>query len=113
MTVEEYIEAKVLPEYRGMVTTLRTLMREVAPHATELISYGVIMWRGKRGMWIINATKNGLTVSFSKGASFEDPYHLLEGAGKVAKTIWLKRPEDINQEAMRYYMREALKLDEA
>lgn len=112
MTVAEYIEAKVLPEYRDMVARLRKLMRECAPDATELISYGVIMWRGKHGIWIINPTKNGLTLSFSRGASFEDKYHLLEGVGKVAKTIWLKQPSDIHEEALRYYMKQALKFDE-
>lgn len=112
MTVEEYIAAKVQPEHLDMLERLRKLMRIAAPEANEVISYGVIMWRGKRGLWIINPTKNGLTLSFSKGASFEDPYHLLTGAGKVAKTIWLQQPGDINEEAFKYYMDQALKHDE-
>lgn len=112
MTVDEYIKEKVQPEYMGMVEQLRMLMRAAAPEANEIISYGVIMWRGKRGLWVINPTKNGLTVSFSKGASFDDPYHLLTGVGKVAKTMWLKQPEDINKEALKFYMAQALIHDE-
>jgi hypothetical protein len=112
MTVDEYIQAKVQPEHLGMLEQLRSLMREAAPHASEVVSYGVIMWRGKHGLWVINPTKNGLTLSFSQGASFVDPYHLLTGAGKVAKTIWLQQPSDINKEAFKYYMAQALKSDE-
>lgn len=111
MTVDEYIKEKVRPEDLGMLEQLRNLMRSTAPNANEIISYGVIMWRGKRGLWVINPTKNGLTLSFSQGASFDDPYHLLTGAGKVAKTIWLQQPSDINEEALRFYMTQALKYD--
>ncbi|HET7639859.1 MAG TPA: DUF1801 domain-containing protein [Ktedonobacteraceae bacterium] len=113
MTVDEYIKAKVQPEHMGMLGQLRTLMRAAAPQANEIISYGVIMWRGTHGLWVINPTKNGLTLSFSKGASFDDPYHLLTGAGKVAKTVWVQQPDDINEEAFKYYMAQALKQDES
>jgi hypothetical protein len=111
MTVDEYIKAKVMPEHLEMLEQLRGLMRKTAPQANEIISYGVIMWRGTHGLWVINPTKNGLTLSFSKGASFDDPYHLLTGAGKVAKTIWLQQPSDINEEALISYMKQALKHD--
>lgn len=112
MTVDEYIKQKVQPQHLGMLGQLRAQMRAVAPQANEIISYGVIMWRGKRGLWIINPTKDGLTLSFSQGASFDDPYHLLSGVGKVAKTIWLQQPGDINERAFEYYMKQALQHDE-
>jgi len=111
MTVDEYIKAKVPPEHLEMLRRLRELMRATAPEASEVISYGVIMWRGKHGLWVINPTKKGLTLSFSKGASFDDPYRLLTGAGKVAKTIWLERSSDINEEALKYYIGQALEWD--
>jgi hypothetical protein len=112
MTVDEYIKAKVMPEHLAMLEKLRGLMRQTAPQAHEIISYGVIMWRGRNGLWVINPTKNGLTLSFSQGASFNDPYHLLTGVGKVAKTIWIQQPSDINEEAFKSYMEQALSLDE-
>src|SRR3989304_2428380 len=40
MTVDEFVKAKVLPEYRDIVSALRGLMREYAPNAREEISYG-------------------------------------------------------------------------
>src|ERR1700753_139726 len=113
MTVDEYIAEKVQPDHLGMLKQLRKLMRATAPQANEIISYGVIMWRGKRGLWVINPTKNGLTLSFSQGASFDDPYHLLTGAGNVAKTVWLQQPSDINEAAFKHYMTQALKHDES
>ena len=113
MTVDEYIKGKVQPAHLDMLEQLRSLMRATAPDANEVISYGVIMWRAKHGLWVINPTKNGLTLSFSQGASFDDPYHLLTGAGKVAKTIWIQQASDINEEAFKYYMTQALKRDES
>jgi uncharacterized protein YdhG (YjbR/CyaY superfamily) len=67
MTVDEYIEAKVMPEHRGMVARLRKIMRESAPDATELISYGVYhVARQAR------ADQERLTLSFPKGAPLGD-----------------------------------------
>ena len=33
MTVDQFVKAKVLPEYRGIVKVLRNLMRKWAPDA--------------------------------------------------------------------------------
>jgi hypothetical protein len=40
------------------------------------------------------------------------PLDLLTGAGRVAKTIWLEKPSDINGKAIKYYMTQALAHDE-
>jgi hypothetical protein len=44
MTVDEFVESKVLPEYRGIVDELRKLKRQHAPHVRELMSYGLPMY---------------------------------------------------------------------
>jgi hypothetical protein len=112
MTVDEFVEQKVLPEYRDIVAELRKLMRECAPDAKELISYGIPVYRRKRSLAVISPTKKGITFAFSRGADFEDGYGLLEGVGKVSKNVRMKDLKDVNKKALRYYIKQALELDQ-
>jgi hypothetical protein len=111
MTVDEFVEKRVLPEYRDVVTALRTLMKECAPDAEECISYGIPAYRGRQVLAVISPTKKGITFAFSRGAEFEDRYGLLDGAGKVSKNVRIKRLAEINEAALRYYIQQALELD--
>jgi len=111
MTVDEFVQTRVLPEYRDIVMAIRTLMKECAPDATELISYGIPAYRGRRILAVISPTKEGITFSFSRGAEFKDRYGLLEGAGKVSKNVRIRRLSELDETALRYYIRQALDLD--
>jgi uncharacterized protein YdhG (YjbR/CyaY superfamily) len=111
MTVDEFVERRVLPEYRDIVAELRKLMREYAPNAKELISYGIPMYRQKRTLAVISPTKKGITFAFSRGAAFEDKYGMLEGEGKVSKNVRMKDLKEVNRTALRYYIKQALEFD--
>lgn len=111
MTVDEFVQTKVLPEYRDIVTALRALMKECAPDAEEGISYGIPAYSGRRMLAVISPTKKGITFAFSRGAEFKDRYGLLEGVGKVSKNVRIRRMEEINKAALRYYIAQALELD--
>ena len=41
MDVDELVQTKVRPEYRGIVEEIRRIMRETAPQIKEVISYGI------------------------------------------------------------------------
>lgn len=84
MDVDEFIQQKVLPQFHPVVALIRQLMREYAPEAQEVTSYGIPSYRIKRIIAVISPTKKDITLSFSKGASFNDPYELLGGVGKVS-----------------------------
>ncbi len=111
MTVDEFIRLRVLPQYRDIVMEIRRLMRECAPGATEAISYGIPLYRGRRALAVISPTKQGITLAFSRGAAFDDRYGLLEGVGKVSKNVRMKSLKDVNKMALRYYIKQALELD--
>ncbi|HEX2923388.1 MAG TPA: DUF1801 domain-containing protein [Chloroflexota bacterium] len=111
MTVDEFVETRVLPEYRGIVTMIRQLMHEVAPDAAEVISYGIPAYRGKHILAVISPTKKDITLAFSRGAEFEDKYGLLRGVGKASKHVKIKSLDAADKDALRYYMRQALELD--
>jgi hypothetical protein len=111
MTVDEFVQTRVLPQYRDIVTVLRALMKECAPDAKEGIGYGIPAYKGRRILAVISPTKKGITFAFSRGAEFEDKYGLLEGVGKVSKNVRIRRLTEINQAALRSYIQQALELD--
>jgi hypothetical protein len=111
VTVDEFVEEKVLPEYRAIVTAIREVIRANAPDAREVISYGVPMYKQRRTIAVISPTKKGITLAFSRGAGFEDRYGLLEGEGRVSKNVRMKRLDDVNRVALRYYIKQALDFD--
>jgi hypothetical protein len=110
-TVDEFIKHRVRPEHHEIVEKLRELMREVAPDAKEVITYGILAWRGNLMLAVISPTKKDITFAFSKGAEFEDQYGLLKGVGKISKHVKIKNLKDIDKAAFEYYIKQALELD--
>ncbi len=111
MNVDEFVETRVLPEYRDIVAMLRELMHEVAPAVEEAISYGIPAYKAKRIIAVISPNKMGITFSFSRGAQFEDKYGLLRGVGKSSKHVKIKSLDSVSREALEYYIKQALELD--
>jgi hypothetical protein len=110
-TVDDFVKQRVLPEFHDIVTMLRALMGECAPHATEQISYGLPMWIGTSTLAWISPTKRDITFGFTFGREFADRYGLLKGVGKHARHVKIRRLADANQEALRYYIQQALEHD--
>jgi hypothetical protein len=111
MTVDKFVEARVLPELRPVVAMIRALMKECAPEVQELVSYGIPAYKGKRILAVISPTKKDITFSFSRGSQFKDPYGLLRGVGKSSRHVKIKNAATANQDALRDYIRQALELD--
>ena len=112
-TVDEFVETKVLPELRPIVAALRTLMKETAPQAKEVISYGIPMYVTAKPIAWINPSKTGVTLGFREGVRFEDKFHLLRGDGKHAMHVRMNNPADVNAGALKYYIKQAVELDTA
>ncbi len=110
-TVDEFVRTRILAQFQPAAEMIRGLMREVAPEAREGISYGIPAWKVNRIIAVISPTKKDITFSFSRGAQFDDKYGLLRGVGKSSKHVKIKDPRDMNKEAIKYYIRQALELD--
>jgi hypothetical protein len=111
MTVDEFVELRVLPRFRPIVTEIRALMRQQEPEVAEIMSYGIPGYRRRLIIAVISPTKQGITLAFSRGAEFEDRYGLLEGVGKRSLNVRMKSLEEVNREALAYYLGQALELD--
>ncbi len=111
-TVDEFVKTSVLPEHQEIVAMLRSLMRESAPNAKEMLSYNMPVYKGNGFLaWILPSEKH-IIFSFKSGVKFEDKYHLLKGVGKHARHVKIKDVKDLNKEALRYYIKQALEHDE-
>jgi uncharacterized protein YdhG (YjbR/CyaY superfamily) len=110
-SVDIFIKARVLPEFQPVVALIRELMKECAPEAQEVISYGIPAYRIKRIIAVISPTKKDITLSFSRGVQFTDKYGLLRGEGKSSKHVKLKDPARANLDALRDYIHQAVELD--
>jgi hypothetical protein len=109
--VDEFVETRVRPEQQEIVAKIRALMQESAPDAEEVISYGIPAWKGNRIMAVMNTSKSGITFAFAHGAEFTDKYGLLEGVGKKSKNVRMKSMKDVNEAALKDYIRQALEFD--
>jgi uncharacterized protein YdhG (YjbR/CyaY superfamily) len=110
-TVDQFVKARVRPEFRSIVQLLHKLMREQAPNAQELISYGIPAWKGNPILAVISPTKKDITFAFSQGAAFEDKYGLLRGVGHRSKHVKIRDLKEVNTTALKYYIKRALKWD--
>ena len=109
--VNEYVKLRVMPEFQPVVAMIRDLMKECAPGAQELISYGIPAYRKKRILAVISPTKKDITLAFSKGAQFEDKYALLRGVGNKSKHVKIRNASSTNLEVLKYYIKQALEFD--
>ena len=106
--VDDFVKHRVAPEHQAIVARLRKLMKKYAPDAKEGINYGILAWKQKRIVAVVNATKNGITFAFAGGANFTDKYGLLQGVGKVSKHMKFTSVAEVNPAALRDYIRQAV-----
>jgi hypothetical protein len=111
MTVDEFVKKRVAPELHPVVEMLRDLILQTAPGATEMISYGIPVYKRRKIFAVISPTKKDITLSFTHGREFEDRYGLLRGVGKVAMHVKIKDVKSANKAALKYYLKQALKLE--
>lgn len=111
MSVNDFVTTRVLPEFRTIVEKIREVMKECAPDAQEIVSYGIPAYRVNNIIAVISPTKKDITLAFSRGAEFEDKYGLLKGVGQVSKNLKFKKESDINKDILCYYLQQALAMD--
>jgi hypothetical protein len=113
--VDAYVATKVEPWQAEIVEALRALVRETAPRATELVTYGSPGWKGssRKLLAIVSPSKKHVVFSFSRGAAFHDVHGLLEGSGKVTRHVKIEDAAAIDRAALQDYVAQAVKIDES
>ena len=111
MTVDEFVQKKVPPQYRDLVSELRALLNKNMPGVEEVISYGIPMYLYEKPIAWITPSKSGVTLGFRDGTAIEDKHGLLKGKGKGARNVHMKSVDDVDKVALRDYIQQAVKLD--
>jgi len=111
-TVEELLRGRT-PQVRRWVGSLRKLVRAAAPKAEERVYSGwrLIAYDHKGLFCYIVPIKNGVNLSFYRGARLPDPGGLLEGTGKGLRHVEIRATADIRPAAFKKLVRAAYRLN--
>lgn len=105
------------PEVQQLTKALRELGRKVIPDALEeidttakLLVFTFIPGTYKGAILAIAPQKSYVNIIFSKGVELQqvDSKGLLEGTGKLARHIKIRRPEQVEDPAVRVLIKEAV-----
>lgn len=108
LTVEQLL-ADSSPKVRSIAETLRTFVREAAPHAEEHANPGwkAITYSGKRLFIVIAPHNDTVDLVFQKGAMLEDPEKVLQGNGKGMRHIKVADPAQLRPEYIKSLAKQA------
>jgi len=106
---------KELGDWRGKtLSRLRSLIKQADPEVVEEWKWrGVPVWYHDGMICTGETYKNVVKVTFAKGASLEDPSGLFNSSleGNTRRAIDLHEGEDIDEEAFKKLIREAVTLN--
>jgi hypothetical protein len=108
------VETKVQPDLRPIALKFWKLVAREAPELAPGMRGGtekyisVPVWRLERDAMALSPSREALTISFAKGALFDDPEGLLGGAGKASRTLKLRTVSDLEGPSIRSFLRQVI-----
>ena len=120
----ESIDKKIseLGDWRGeMLSRIRHIIKTADPDIVEEWKWvkptnpGVPVWSHNGGICTGETYKNAVKLTFFRGAALSDPTGLFNSSldGKVRRAIDIKENDNINEEALKKLIREAVALNAA
>jgi hypothetical protein len=109
-----------LGDWRGKrLSRIRGIIREVDPDIVEEWKWvkatnpGTPVWSHNGGVCTGESYKNVVKLTFFKGAALDDPSGLFNSSlgGKVRRAIDIKENDEVNEEALKNLIREAVALN--
>jgi hypothetical protein len=109
-----------LGDWRGeMLSRVRRVIRQADPDVVEewkwakATSPGTPVWADNGGICTGEAYKNVVKLTFFKGASLNDPSGLFNSSleGKVRRAIDIREHDDLDEDALKDLIREAVALN--
>lgn len=111
---------KDLDDWRGKtLSKVRAIVNEADPDVVEEWKWvkptnpGIPVWSHNGGICTGETYKNAVKLTFFKGASLDDPSRLFNSSleGKVRRAIDIKEDDDIDEDALKDLIREAVALN--
>lgn len=114
----ELIDARIeeLGDWRGEVLArVRALIEQADPEVTEEWKWRVPVWSHDGILCTGETYKKAVKLTFAKGASLEDPAGLFNSSlgGNTRRAIDIHEGEEIDEEALKALVREAVDLNTA
>ena len=115
----QLIDARIeeLGDWRGeTLARVRALIKEADPDVVEEWKYmGVPIWEHNGQICTGETYKKVVKLTFAKGASLEDPSGLFNSSldGKVRRAIDIHEGEEIDEDAFKALIAEAVSLNES
>ena len=113
---------KELGDWRGeTLGNVRRIIKEAAPDVVEewkwakATSPGTPVWSQNGGICTGETYKSVVKLTFFKGAALDDPAGLFNSSleGKVRRAIDIKEDDEIDEDALKKLVREAVALNSA
>ena len=111
MNVDEFVQARVLPELHPVIAMNTRTDAGDCPGSNRGNKLWKPVYKGRKIFAVISPTKKDITFSFTHGGEFEDKYGLLRGTGKLAKHVKIKNLQSVNKDSLHYYIRQDLEYD--
>jgi hypothetical protein len=110
-TVDEYVEG--LEEWQAdIVEGVRRVVLKAAPDALEVVKWAQPVYESNGPFAYIKAFKNNVNFGFWRGIDIPDPDKILQGSGDKMRHVKLTRLNDIQEEVLEVFVKEAIKLNE-
>ncbi len=109
-TVDAYIVG--LDGWKAEVAArIRTIIKDAAPEAEESIKWAQPVYEFNGPFSYFKAFKNSVNFGFWRGVDLDDPKGLLQGDGDKMRHIKLTSVEDIDEQALGDFVRQAVRLN--
>jgi hypothetical protein len=121
-TASEQIDERIaeLGDWRGeMLAKVRRIIKDADPEIVEewkwakATSPGTPVWSREGGICTGETYKNVVKLTFFKGAALDDPAGLFNSSleGKVRRAIDIKEDDELDEDALKDLVREAVALN--
>lgn len=98
------------PEKLVIVRSIREIFFDANKELTEDIKYGGLVFNLSNALiGGIFPYKKHISIEFSNGAEFPDPFELLEGKGKKRRHLKIVEKQDVDAKKVEMFVAEAVK----
>lgn len=95
---------------RSLIRRLRMFVKRVAPGLQESVKWGNGCWvLGKVPVAYVYSAPDYVQFGFFRGSSLKDPKRILEGKGEYVRHIKVRKVSDIDEDAFRVLLRQAVR----
>lgn len=101
------------PSIRRICHALRDLILATEPEMRESIKWSNPVYEKRGRVAYLSATDSYVTLGFFNGAALTDSEGKIEGTGKMMRHLKVRALQDIDEAALKSWIREAVALDDA